>query len=67
MPLWRSPPTESSFPSSSAFFLSAVMMTNRPPLPSNRSFRDDKSPPCFQGFCLLSQAAGATVADGRRF
>lgn len=35
---------DSSFPSSSAFFLSVVMMTNRPPLSSNRTFRDDGCP-----------------------
>lgn len=69
MPLWWKAPTavrrDSSFPSSSAFFLSAVMMTNRPPLASNRNFRDDKSPPPFQGVRLLSRSAA--VAEGRRF
>lgn len=69
MPLWWKPATalrrESSFPSSSAFFLSAVMMTNRPPLPSNRSFRDDKSPSYFPSFCLLSQTpARQWLMDG---
>lgn len=51
MPLWQnlrwpggSASRDSSFPAPPAFFLSAVMMTNRHPRSSHRNFSDDKCP-----------------------